>query len=139
MSYSGFWARTLAALIDTALLSAIVVPLLVKVYGWEFFHPDHATTLFHGPDDIFIQYVLPAAIILLFWDLWLATPGKMLVRAQIVDAKTGDPATTWQLLLRYFGYFVSTIPLGLGFLWIAIDSRKQGWHDKIAGTVVQRY
>ncbi|MBT7879149.1 MAG: hypothetical protein HN738_13805, partial [Gammaproteobacteria bacterium] len=26
--------------------------------------------------------------------------------------------------------------LGLGFIWIALDKRKQGWHDKLAGTVV---
>jgi uncharacterized RDD family membrane protein YckC len=24
----------------------------------------------------------------------------------------------------------------LGFIWIAFDKRKQGWHDKLAGTVV---
>jgi uncharacterized RDD family membrane protein YckC len=28
--------------------------------------------------------------------------------------------------------------VGLGFLWIAIDSERQSWHDKIAGTVVVR-
>ncbi len=39
---------------------------------------------------------------------------------------------------RYLGYFASTIPLCLGFLWIAFDKRKQGWHDKLAGTVVIR-
>jgi uncharacterized RDD family membrane protein YckC len=26
----------------------------------------------------------------------------------------------------------------LGFIWVAFDKRKQGWHDKIAGTVVIR-
>jgi uncharacterized RDD family membrane protein YckC len=30
------------------------------------------------------------------------------------------------------------LAIGLGFLWIAFDDRKQGWHDKIAGTVVIR-
>jgi uncharacterized RDD family membrane protein YckC len=29
-------------------------------------------------------------------------------------------------------------PMCLGFLWIAFDKRKQGWHDKLAGTVVVR-
>jgi uncharacterized RDD family membrane protein YckC len=37
---------------------------------------------------------------------------------------------------RYFAYFLSTIPLGLGLIWVAFDKRKQGWHDKLAGTVV---
>jgi uncharacterized RDD family membrane protein YckC len=39
---------------------------------------------------------------------------------------------------RYFAYFVSTIPFCLGFLWVAFDKRKQGWHDKLAHTVVVR-
>jgi uncharacterized RDD family membrane protein YckC len=28
--------------------------------------------------------------------------------------------------------------LFLGFFWIIWDAEKQGWHDKIAGTVVVR-
>ena len=28
--------------------------------------------------------------------------------------------------------------LFIGFLWIACDPRKQGWHDKMANTVVVR-
>jgi uncharacterized RDD family membrane protein YckC len=39
---------------------------------------------------------------------------------------------------RYFAYLVSIIPLCLGFAWIAFDARKQGWHDKLAGSVVVR-
>jgi len=42
------------------------------------------------------------------------------------------------LFVRYIGYFVSVIPFGLGFIWIAFDSKKQGFHDKLAGTVVVR-
>ncbi len=62
----------------------------------------------------------------------------MLVSAKIVDAKTGQPASTGQLIGRYFAYIVSTLPLMLGFIWIAFDPRKQGWHDKLAGTIVVR-
>ena len=40
--------------------------------------------------------------------------------------------------LRLIGYLVSGAMFYLGFLWIAVDPRKQGWHDKIAGTVVIR-
>ena len=63
-------------------------------------------------------------------------PGEMAIKARIVDAKTGEKPTTKQWILRYIGYFVSAIPLGLGYFWIAFDKRKQGWHDKMAGTVV---
>ena len=33
---------------------------------------------------------------------------------------------------------MSTLPLGLGLIWVGIDPKKQGWHDKLAGTVVIR-
>jgi uncharacterized RDD family membrane protein YckC len=67
-----------------------------------------------------------------------ATPGKMAIGAKIVDATTGAAPTTPQLLLRYLGYFVSVFPACLGLVWVGFDRRKQGWHDKIAGTVVVR-
>lgn len=41
-------------------------------------------------------------------------------------------------LIRYFGYLISFMPLGLGFLWIIWDAKKQGWHDKLAKTIVIR-
>jgi uncharacterized RDD family membrane protein YckC len=65
-----------------------------------------------------------------------ATPGKMAITAKVVDAATGERASMAQLIMRYFAYFISSLPLGLGFIWVAFDKRKQGWHDKIAGTVV---
>lgn len=41
-----------------------------------------------------------------------------------------------QLIGRYFAYFLSALALCLGFAWIGWNRRKQGWHDKLAGTVV---
>ena len=60
----------------------------------------------------------------------------MLFKSVIVDANTLSAPSTSQNIIRYLGYFISFLPLGLGFLWIAFDKRKQGWHDKLAGTVV---
>lgn len=62
----------------------------------------------------------------------------MAISARIVDATTGQPASTGQLVGRYFAYFVSIIPLCLGLFWVAFDRKKQGWHDKLAETVVVR-
>ena len=75
---------------------------------------------------------------MLFWWAKQATPGKLLIGAQIVDEKTGGKPSTAQLVGRYLGYYVSIIPLFLGIIWVAFDTRKQGWHDKLAGTVVVR-
>ena len=74
--------------------------------------------------------------IILFWVARSATPGKMLIRARIVDAATGGKPSIGQLIGRYLGYYVSMLPMFLGFVWIAFDQRKQGWHDKLARTVV---
>ncbi len=62
----------------------------------------------------------------------------MAISALIVDDVTGDKPSVGQLIGRYFAYFISTLPFGLGFFWVAFDSKKQGWHDKLAGTVVVR-
>jgi len=85
-----------------------------------------------------VSYVLPAIAIIAFWVYKSATPGKIAIRATIVDAKTGLQPSNGQLIGRYFAYYISTLPLCLGFLWIAWDPKKQGWHDKLAGTVVVR-
>ncbi|MES9886029.1 MAG: RDD family protein [Candidatus Sedimenticola sp. 6PFRAG1] len=76
--------------------------------------------------------------IILFWRYWGATPGKMLIHVKIVDARTYNPPSVGQLVGRYLGYLASAIPLMLGFIWIAFDRKKQGFHDKLSGTVVIR-
>jgi uncharacterized RDD family membrane protein YckC len=80
--------------------------------------------------------VLPAVAVIVFWKFRGATPGKMAISAKIVDASTGGPPSTGQLVGRYFGYIVSILPLGLGLVWVGFDRRKQGFHDKLANTMV---
>ena len=72
------------------------------------------------------------------WHVWSATPGKMLLRMKIVDAETGAPMSDRQIMIRLAGYGVSAFFAMIGFFWIHIDKRRQGWHDKMAGTVVVR-
>jgi Predicted membrane protein/domain len=137
VEYAGFWARTGAALIDTLLSLLITLPLVVGIYGWSYFDPEQ-TGFIAGPADFLITWVLPAIVVITFWIMRQATPGKMAISARIVDATTGQPASTGQLVGRYFAYFVSMIPLCLGFFWVAFDRKKQGWHDRLAETVVVR-
>ena len=54
----------------------------------------------------------------------------------IVYANTFGHPPFGKLVLRYIGYYISLLPLMLGFFWVGWDKRKQGFHDKIAGTVV---
>jgi uncharacterized RDD family membrane protein YckC len=85
-----------------------------------------------------VQWVLPAVAVVAFWLARQATPGKMVIHARIVDADTGGNLSRAQAIKRYLGYYVSLVGLGLGFFSVGWDRRKQGWHDKIARTVVIR-
>ena len=135
IEYGGFWIRVIASLIDSLLLIAITLPLLLWIYGESYLRGDHRIA---GPADLLLSWVIPAIAVIVFWHYRSATPGKIVTKLKIVDAHSGGAPSTGQLIGRYLGYYISTIPLGLGLLWVAFDERKQGWHDKLAGTVVVR-
>lgn len=135
LEYVGFWPRVGASVIDTILLGVIIWPILTAFYGESYWMSD---SFIQGPMDFLISWIFPAVAVILFWVAKQATPGKMAISAKIVDAQTGNAASPTQLIGRYLAYYLSTIPLGLGFIWVAFDERKQGWHDKLAGTVVVR-
>jgi uncharacterized RDD family membrane protein YckC len=133
--YVGFWARVGAAIIDSILMAIVLVPIMRIFYGGA----DLATlTRLDSPANILVNGVLPAIAVILFWVYRQATPGKMAIGAKIVDAKTLGKPSTGQLIGRYFAYYLSSIVLLLGFIWVGFDARKQGWHDKLAGTLVVR-
>ena len=132
VKYVGFWARTLAALIDTIWLFGILYTILYLLLGAELFRLDAEFSALRFA----FEYLIPIAVIVGFWIWKSATPGKMLLGMKIVDAETFGKVSSARLVLRYLGYFVSTFPLLLGLFWVGWDKRKQGWHDKIARTVV---
>ena len=156
--YVGFWKRFVAFIIDSALVLVVIVPLLLALHTpaeWQRLSdrlqdaltqaasgvPVDALAVargagFSGPLDFLVQVVLPIVVLLVFWKFRKSSPGKMVFRARIADADTSSAPSDGRLLLRFAGYFVSILTLGIGFLWIAIDRRKQGFHDKIANTVV---
>ncbi len=144
--YVGFWARFLAMFIDNIWVTIVVVLVLMAVFGQDFMammpmppdgSPEAMVMAAQGATgSLLAQLLLPAVLIVGFWVWKSATPGKMVISAKIVDAKTLGEPSTGQLIVRYIGYFISAFVFGLGFLWVAFDKRKQGWHDKIAGTLV---
>ncbi|MFQ3191254.1 MAG: putative RDD family membrane protein YckC [Paraglaciecola sp.] len=131
--YTGFWSRVGASLIDTIIIIAITYPVLISVYGWEYLEGDD---IIAGYTDFILSFVFPMVAVIAYWVYRQATPGKIAISAKIVDAKTGEKPTLQQYITRYVGYILAMIPFGLGFLWVAWDKKKQGWHDKLAGTVV---
>ncbi len=68
----------------------------------------------------------------------MGTPGKIILGLKIVDVDTGGKLSIGKAIGRYVGYIIAVLPLCLGIFWVGIDKRKQGWHDKLAGTVVIR-
>ncbi|MBN1667812.1 MAG: RDD family protein [Anaerolineales bacterium] len=70
-----------------------------------------------------------------FWWLTGQTPGKYLLGLRVVTVK-GQRVPPWRAALRYLGYILAALPLFVGFVWILVDDRRQGWHDKLAGTCV---
>jgi uncharacterized RDD family membrane protein YckC len=133
--YVGFWRRLLAAAIDFLILFVMTTPILLAIYGRRYFALVESGAS-AGFWDFVIEYIVPAVAVIAFWRRYGATPGKMAIGAKIVDAKTGERPSTARLVVRYFAYLVSALPFFLGFLWIGISRRKQGFHDKIARTMV---
>ena len=134
-NYAGFWIRVGASLIDTILIMVLTFPIATAIYGEAYWDSE---SLVAGLWDVVLSYILPAITVIVFWVYKSATPGKMITNLIIVDAETGGKPSTGQFVGRYFAYYLSAIPLLLGFIWVAFDKRKQGWHDKLAGTVVIR-
>ncbi len=132
--YLGFWARVLASILDNIWISIVLIILLVVLGQIGLLNFSMTDT--GGGLEITLQTLIPLLLVVGLWIKYASTPGKMAFGAKILDANTFEEVPPGRLFLRYIGYFVSLIPLGLGFLWVAFDSRKQGWHDKIAGTVV---
>lgn len=133
--YAGFWVRLVAQLVDSLIFFLLTLPFMY--YQWQQMANMPIEEIpVYSPMDIVINLVF-AVVVIIFWVKKGATPGKMLFGLQIRDAKTGAFISVPRALLRYFiGYTVSALVLGLGFIWAGFDAKKQGWHDKIASTVV---
>jgi uncharacterized RDD family membrane protein YckC len=126
IAYAGFWRRVAAAMIDTGLFMV----LLAIILG-----PAYINAAFFSLEGL-VENGMSLVVTVFLWVKFLGTPGKLLMGCQVVDADSGAALSVRQAVLRYLGYYVSALPLGLGFFWIAWDKRKQGFHDKIANTVV---
>ena len=121
MAYADFGTRLVAAIIDGLILMG--VGIAARAVGMGFIY---------RRIDIFVG----AAYAIFFWvNRGGATLGKQVMKIKVVT-EDGKPVDYKTAVLRYLGYIVSSIVIFLGFLWVLWDEKKQGWHDKIAKTVV---
>ncbi len=135
--YAGFWRRLSAFFIDMVLLTLMLSPI-VSFFGKVNLSPSldsYQVIALPGWMQSLINLLLFILTVFL-WVRFRGTPGKLLLGCRLVDANSGGALRVGQAVLRNIAYLASLLPLGLGFLWIAWDKRKQGFHDKIAKTVV---
>lgn len=146
--YGGFWRRVGAMLVDQMILYSILLIFVLAGamalrMNLTFSQFQGIVTGFREMSGIYfaVYYGATSLISMIYFTFFHGssgqTPGKMIFGLRVVQ-KMGQDMTFGVAFLRWVGYLISGILLYLGFLWVAFDGEKQGWHDKIAATVVIR-
>jgi uncharacterized RDD family membrane protein YckC len=138
--YAGFTTRLIAYVVDQLIRSGILgmlavgIRLITDAIGFDL-------AALKGTAALVVAGILlgiSVSVVLLydvgFWMLAGQTPGKRLMGVRIVRTD-GRRLTLWNCLRRVVGYLISRI-LYLGYLWVLVDSKRQAWHDHLAGTYV---
>lgn len=137
LSYAGFWIRVLAYLLDSVLLITVqtvlslLINLTIGMLGIATEGDPAISTIIW-----LFGAVLSISYAVFFTGYCGQTPGKMALRIKVIRTD-GSPVNYGRAALReVLGKFISSILLGIGYLMVAFDNRKQGLHDKIADTYV---
>lgn len=146
--YGGFWRRFFAFMIDETILTAI--GWILFVIGGTALNLGIQTREMFFDEDMFwglgfryfILYQFLTGLLSMAYFTYLhgtmgQTLGKKILGLKVMQ-ETGESMRPGLAFLRWVGYLINAVCMNLGFIWIAFDGRKQGWHDKIAGTVVIR-
>ncbi len=150
--YAGFVTRAIAFLIDfllvmvTQVLTLLIVQLLLNFFGLSalaraLFEPAESTDIpvlivaIRWTILVFGSTLLFDAYLIFSWLLVDKTIGQGIMGLRVLRS-SGRPLTILPAIKRVIGIYLSILPLFLGFLWVLIDDRRQGWHDKLADTVV---
>ena len=152
-TYAGFWIRVAARLLDSVIvgipLTVIIVVFLTAagVFSSTAGNADNqsargvSAALFGGA--FLLVYLLVIVITFGYWIYFWGKTGETLamrlLRLRVIDANTGAPIGYGRAALRLLMTFINTWACYLGWIWVAFDPRKQGWHDKVANSVVVHY
>jgi len=127
LEYAGFWRRLGASIIDGFILTLVNLSIGFSL-GLGGMKPGGLLGL--------VSFLIGVGYVIFFWVSQNGqTLGKRAMAVRVVK-DTGEPLDWETAIVRYIGYIISSIILFLGFIWVAFDSKKQGWHDKIAKTYV---
>lgn len=146
VQYASFAGRLIAYIIDGIVIGFVVGIFyflgIVIVAGGASMDGEGSVTLGAGAA-LGTLIILVGAVVALLWKpfFWARggqTPGYKMLGMRVVRASDGGPIGFGTAILRLIGYIINDIVLGipLGFLWVLFDGQRQGWHDKIASTVV---
>lgn len=136
LRYAGLATRVISFTIDAALIA--LVDIMVGVGAALILG------LLHIPHDlrIVLAGIGTAAFILgsiayfvLFWSTTGQTPGGRVMQIQVLSARGGPVSPKWAVV-RCIGVVLAALPLFAGFVRILFDSRRRGFQDRLAHTVV---
>ena len=154
LRYAGFWIRFLAYVVD-----AIIVDIPVAAIAYALIAPTipaitctnvdngfgttvHCTGINQLTSSFWLitlaSLVIGGVYFVVMWSRFGQTLGQKLFGLRVVDAATGQRITPGRAVGRYIGFLISGWVLWIGLIWVAGDSQKQGWHDKMASTFVVR-
>lgn len=114
-NYASFSRRFFATFIDLLIMSAVLSPL--KGSGQ------------------FLAVLISAAYSIYFLKNFGGTIGKMVLKIKVVK-ESGGPVSYNDSILRYLSGYLSAIVFLLGYISVLWNTKKQGWHDIIAKTIV---
>ncbi len=133
--YAGSITRLVAFLIDGLIVATVIgIFAFVGSFLGDFLRVQGGTLRFLQFVTVIISLLFYAGYFVGLWQLAGKTIGKQLM-GLVVVAEDGGRITFGRAVRRYVGYYISAI-LMLGYIWILLDPRRQGWHDKLAGTLV---
>lgn len=136
-AYAGIVTRGVAFLIDAVIVNAALivlsgcVALVVSVLVPDDFDPGFAGIV----AGLGAWGVVGAVYFVAFWTLTGQTAGMRAMRLCVTDA-SGARLRPWRAFVRLVGMWLAAIPLLAGYALILFDGRRQGLHDKLAGTFV---
>src|SRR5690349_15264096 len=143
--HAGFASRAIAFTLDLVIIWVILIVMGAFVLLIGLYFPlgkliAHLVGVSAGdslrvPIAIAAMFVVFAGYPIFWWTMIGETPGKWILGLRVVRTD-GRRLTVWRSVVRYLGYWLSALPLFLGFLWILVDDQRQGWHDKLADTCV---
>ncbi|MGA1864626.1 MAG: RDD family protein [bacterium] len=130
--WAGFWIR-----LGSFWMDGLIILMLAMFLGSLTYSTVIGDYLFPNSEKIMLfLLILFIFYHALFLGKFKTTPGKRFFGLSIIPSKTSASFGYSETFLRTLSYFISGFPFGTGFLWIAFDTNKQGWHDKIAKTSV---